>query len=276
VSDARLETLIRIAADAAKLVLDVYKTPFTVDYKGPADPVTEADRQANALICERLAREFPGVPIVAEESAPETFAGYESAPDIFFVDPVDGTSEFVDRNPEFVVMIGLVEGARATTAVMHAPALGTAWAGSVGKGAFRIDADGSRAPIRVSETDALSGARLVSSRSHRSEKLDRALSALGVGEIVRVGSAGLKGVEVARGAVDAYVAPHYAGKRWDVCAADALVAASGGVVTDAHGEPVDYRAATLSNDRGLIASNGALHDKLRDKLAQYRARLQSS
>jgi 3'(2'), 5'-bisphosphate nucleotidase len=276
VSDARLDALVRIARDAAKLVLEVYNTPFAVDYKGPADPVTEADRRANTLICERLEREFPGVPIVAEESAPETFAGYESAPEIFFVDPVDGTNEFVERNPEFVVMIGLVEGARATTGVMHAPALGKAWAGSVGKGAVRIDPDGAQVPIRVTETGELGAARLVSSRSHRSERLDRALNALGVGEIVRVGSAGLKGVEVARGAVDAYVAPHYAGKRWDVCATEALVAAAGGHVTDARGEPVDYRAPTLVNDRGLVASNGTLHDALLERLSAYRASQQSS
>lgn len=197
-SDPRLDALIAIAADAAKVVLEVYEKPFAVDYKGPSDPVTEADRRANTLICERLEREFPGVPVVAEESPPESFAGYQSAPEIFFVDPVDGTNEFIERNPQFVIMIGLVEGDRATTAVLHAPALDSAWAGSVGSGAFRIEADGTHTPIHVSGPVELSAARLVSSRSHRSERLDRALAALGVGEIVRVGSAGLKGVEVAQ------------------------------------------------------------------------------
>ncbi|HEY3494654.1 MAG TPA: inositol monophosphatase family protein [Polyangiaceae bacterium] len=270
-SDTRLEALIRIAADAAKVVLEVYQQPFKVDYKGPADPVTDADRRANALICERLAREFPGIPIVAEESAPETFAGYERSSEIFFVDPVDGTNEFIERNAQFVVMIGLVEGSRATTAVMNAPAQGMAWAGAVGKGAFSIALDGTRAPIHVSDTREVGQACLVSSRSHRSARLDLALEALGVREIVRVGSAGLKGVEVARGGVDAYVAPHYAGKRWDVCAAEALVASAGGRVTDAYGNDVDYRAPSLSNDRGVITSNGFVHDALLEKLTAYRA-----
>jgi 3'(2'), 5'-bisphosphate nucleotidase len=274
VNDARLDALIAIAADAAKIVMEVYETPFAVDYKGPADPVTEADRRANTLICERLEREFPGVPIVAEESAPETFSGFQSASEIFFVDPVDGTNEFIERNPQFVIMIGLVEGDRATTAVLNAPALGAAWAGRVGSGAFHIAPDGTRTPIHVSEQDELPAARLVSSRSHRSERLDRALAALGAGEILRVGSAGLKGVEVARGAVEAYVAPHYGGKRWDVAAADALVAASGGLVTDAWGMRIDYRAASLGNDRGVVASNGRVHERLVQKLADYRATLQ--
>ena len=100
---------------ARVLIRKVYRTPFGVNYKGPQDPVTEADRRANALICEELEREFPGVPIVAEESDPvgvfAALPGRQIA--IFFVDPVDGTREFVDRNGEFAVMIGLVEGARA-------------------------------------------------------------------------------------------------------------------------------------------------------------------
>jgi 3'(2'), 5'-bisphosphate nucleotidase len=99
--NAELKLLMTIAAEAAKLIMEVYARPFDVDYKGPQDPVTEADRRANDLICERLEQAFPGVPIVAEESDPATFAGFRSHDRVFFVDPVDGTREFVDRNGEF-------------------------------------------------------------------------------------------------------------------------------------------------------------------------------
>jgi 3'(2'), 5'-bisphosphate nucleotidase len=85
-----------------------------------------------------------------------------------------------------------------------------------------------------------------------------------------MGSAGLKGAYVARGAAEAYVAPFYAGKRWDVCAAEALVVAAGGRVTDAYGDAIDYRAESLSNDRGVVATNGVLHDALLERIAQIR------
>jgi hypothetical protein len=62
--------------------------------------------------------------------------------------------------------------------------------------------------------------------------------------------------------VEAYVAPGYAGKRWDACATDALVTAAGGILTDTHGDPIDYRAPSLSNSRGLLASNGRVHEAL--------------
>jgi len=265
-----LEVLIGIAAEAARLVAEVYDTPFTVEYKGPRDPVTIADRRANDLICERLERAFPGTPIVAEESPPESFADFRASEDVFFVDPVDGTNEFIEHHPEFVVMIGFIEGGVATRGVIHAPIIGTAWAGTVGQGAVRIEPSGERAPVHVTAVDDLAAATIVSSRSHRSPKLERALEALGVRAVTSMGSAGLKGAEVARGAVEAHVAPHYAGKRWDVCAAEALIAAAGGRVTDAWGDRFDYRAASLTNDRGLVASNGRVHDTILERLRVHR------
>lgn len=270
-----LEVMIDVAREAASIIDAIYKTPFQVDYKGPSDPVTEADRRANDLICARLGQHFPGVPVVAEESSPDTFAGYQAAPRIFFVDPLDGTREFVEQNGEFVVMIGLVEGDRATHGVVHAPVSGSAWAGALGLGAWFIDARGTRTPLQTSSVRELPSARVVASRSHRTETLERALQFLGAREIATLGSAGLKGAEVACGAADAYASPVSAGKRWDACAADALVVAAGGRFSDEFGAPIDYRSESLSNDRGVIASNGHLHDALLERLAVARANWQN-
>lgn len=266
-----LSTLVGIAAEAAELVNRIYQTPFKVDYKGPRDPVTEADRAANELICARLETAFPGTPVVAEESPPERFADFRKFERVFFVDPIDGTREFVLRNGEFIVMIGVLEGDRATASVMNAPATGLAWVGLLGYGAFELGADGSRKPIQVSSVAKVSEARIVSSRSHRTSELERVLELLQAREVVQQGSAGLKGALVARGEVEAHVAPRYAGQRWDVCAVDALVCAAGGRVTDARGRPFDYRAESLVNDSGVVVSNGSLHEALLEHLARVRA-----
>ena len=259
--NAELAALLRIASSAAKVVMEVYARPFDVEFKGPQDPVTEADKLANALICEQLEREFPGVPIVAERGDPATFADYRKFDRVFFVDPVDGTREFVDRNGEFAVMIGVVEGARAIASVIDAPARGDVFAGWVGQGAFRITG-GKKTDIRVSDIADVTQGRLVGSRSHRGPELERALARLNPRDVLVMGSAGLKGTLVASAEVEAYVAPGYAGKRWDACAADALVTAAGGILTDTHGDPIDYRAPSLSNSRGLLASNGRVHEAL--------------
>jgi 3'(2'), 5'-bisphosphate nucleotidase len=255
-----------VAFDAADLVRDVYETEFAVRYKGPKDPVTAADVRANELICRRLSEEFPGVPVVAEESDPGSFGAYRTADRVFFVDPLDGTAEFVDRNGEFVVMIGLVEGENAVAGVVVAPTRRTAWAGALGEGAFRVTGAGARTMIRVSDVAALETSRLVSSRSHRSPELERALLRIGAREVAAVGSAGLKGAEIAEGTADAYVGPGHVGKRWDACAIDAIITAAGGRFTDSFGVPFDYRAASLVNDRGLAATNGLLHAAVIDRL----------
>jgi|GEM_PF-5114136 len=166
-------------------------------------------------------------------------------------------------------MIGVVEGARAVASVIDAPARGDVFAGWVGQGAFRITG-GKQTDIHVSDIAEVAQGRLVGSRSHRGPELERALARLHPRDVLVMGSAGLKGTLVASAEVEAYVAPGYAGKRWDACATDALVTAAGGILTDTHGDPIDYRAPSLSNSRGLLASNGHVHEALVRGLEELR------
>ena len=267
-----LETVVDIAAAAARLVLEVYGQDFTVGYKGPRDPVTAADRRANALLVERLRDAFPGVPIVSEESDPRSFGNFRRAERVLFVDPLDGTQEFIDRNGEFVVMIGLVVGRGAAAGVIHAPVSGVAWVGGLGLRAWRVEPLGAWVPIHGSATGELAQARVVASRSHRSARLERALAALAVREVRPLGSAGLKGAQVAQGGAEAYVDMGRGLKRWDVCAVDALVTAAGGRVSDVAGALIDYRAESLVCERGLVASNGLTHEAILTRLAQVAER----
>jgi 3'(2'), 5'-bisphosphate nucleotidase len=263
---ALLETLLAVARSAAEVILEVYDRPFDVQFKRAREPVTAADRRANALICAALAKAFPGVPVVAEESDPETFGDFRSAPRVLFVDPLDGTREFVARNGEFAVMIGLLEGARAVAGAVHAPMAGPSWVGALDTGAWRVEPDGRWVPVRVSPVSDLGRARLVASRSHRSASLQHALAALGGASVRALGSAGLKGAEVAQGSVEAYVETGPGTKRWDACAIDALVTAAGGRVTDTLGAPIDYRGSELGNRRGLLVTNGLVHDAILSRL----------
>jgi 3'(2'), 5'-bisphosphate nucleotidase len=266
-----LNKLTEIAAAAGDIVLQSYQTTYEVEFKGPNDPVTSADKAANSLICAALSSEFPNWPIVAEESDPETFGDFRSADRIFFVDPIDGTQEFLDRTGEFVVMIGLVHGDRAVAGVIHAPTTGLFWAGEVGQAAFQFMRNDSAKLIVPSQTNQLNACDILVSRARRSVRLLEQLDAISASTVRALGSAGLKGAMVAEGKADAYLATGRAGKRWDACALDALVTAAGGSVSDIDGRPIDYRGASLVNDRGLVASNGALHQVLLGKLADSKA-----
>jgi 3'(2'), 5'-bisphosphate nucleotidase len=269
VNRSMLETLAEIASAAAGLVREVYERGFAVEFKGPRDPVTAADRRSDALLTQRLRDAFPGVPVVSEEGDPASFGDFRRAERVLFVDPLDGTREFVDRNGEFVVMIGLLAGSHAVAGVIHAPVSGVAWAGATGLAAWRVEPVGRWVPIHVSAAEDLREARVVASRSHRSARLDRALASLGGRELQRLGSAGLKGARVAQGAAEAYVEIGRGLKWWDVCPVDALVTAAGGRVSDLTGRPIDYRGGqSLVNERGLVASNGLAHEAILARLAQ--------
>ncbi len=267
-----IDQLAAIALEACATIAQFHATAVDVTYKTPGDPITEADRAANDVICARLEQLYPGVPVVAEESAPERFAGHARADRVFFVDPLDGTKEFIANSGEYAVMIGVVDDGVASHGVVAAPTLGRLWAGSVGVGAFVQAADGSRSAITASSRARLSQARLYVSHSLNETLVSRARAQLSLGSVTRLGSAGLKGAMVAEGRGDIYVSPGVTGKRWDACAIDALVRAAGGRFTDARGSAIDYRAADLSNHHGLLATNGALHDLVLERVRALRQR----
>jgi 3'(2'), 5'-bisphosphate nucleotidase len=262
-----LEAMVLVAREASAIVAMTYATDFAVDYKGPSDPVTEADRRANVFICERLAAVFGAVPIVAEESQATSFDGFWRAPRVFFVDPLDGTREFVAKNGEFVVMIGMAEHGRPIAGVVHAPAYDTAWAGAAGLGAWEISDRGSvKTPIHVSGERRLSGARVVVSRTRRGPDLTAALAALSVNRTVARGSAGLKAADVATARADLYIQPGCAGKLWDACAPEAIVRAAGGCCSDLFGNEIDYSQPDLGIEHGLLMTNGVLHGAVLERL----------
>ncbi len=273
-----LEKLLAAAAEAAKVVMRVYESADVgAELKGPNDPVTRADKEANALLLELLARDFPGIPIVAEESDPAAFKGFGDSPVALFVDPVDGTRDFIAKNGEFAVMLGFAEDGQASVGVVDCPAIGEAYGGARDLGAFRIKYGSSdREPIHVSDATDLSTCRCAVSRFHRSKSVDAKLNALAVRKLVPTGSAGLKGVRIASGEIEIYAHPSQGlVKLWDACAPEAIVRAAGGVYTDATGTPFNYRGA-VAQGAGTLAANPTLHTEAlrrfaRSQREEYRA-----
>jgi 3'(2'), 5'-bisphosphate nucleotidase len=259
--DAEIATVLRIAREASDRVSEIYATPFEVEMKGPGDPVTRADREANALICDALSRAFPGDAILAEESVPESeaeIARLVAHDRVWYVDPLDGTREFADRNGEFAVMIGLAVKGRAELGVLVMPVSGDALAGRVGGGAFIEHRDGTRAPLAVSAVADPRDATLVVSRSHRPAIVDPVVKALGMTRLVPCGSVGVKVSRIVLGAADVYLHGGRGAKRWDTCAPEAVLVAAGGRFGDLDGAAIDYGCVDLHVRRGIVATNGAL------------------
>jgi 3'(2'), 5'-bisphosphate nucleotidase len=242
----------------------IHAEGFTVELKGPNDPVTRADRDANALICARLAEQFPDAAIIAEESVPgdrQVIAARVAERRVFFVDPLDGTREFADRRDDFAVMIGLAEGGRARLGVVVIPVTGLGLAGRVGEGglAFREEPDGARAALHPSSVTDPGQATMVVSRSHRPTVADRVRGRLGIARELACGSVGVKVAKVAIAEADLYVHGGAGCKRWDTCAPEAILRGAGGTFTDLDGQLLDYADPDLAVKRGICATNGHLH-----------------
>jgi len=255
-----LEVLRAIAREASLLVMKVYATDFAVDYKGADDPVTRADREANSLICARLAASFPDAGICAEESAPTSdaeLAAITRRERVFFVDPVDGTREFANKSGEFCVMIGLTVEGVPTAGIVAIPIENKLLWGSVEAGTFCEALDGSTGATRLEIGAPMKALRAVVSRSHPSPRTRAILERLDVREQIPCGSVGVKAARVIEGAADLYVHPSNGAKLWDACAPDALIRGAGGMMTNIDGNAIDYRGA-LPVERGLIATSKLL------------------
>jgi 3'(2'), 5'-bisphosphate nucleotidase len=261
-----LEAMVAIARRAGERVRELWERHLAggveVEMKGPNDPVTEADKAANTIICEALAERFPDASVVAEESAPrsrEELAAMLVRPRVFYVDPLDGTREFVDRVSEFAVMIGLAEDGRARAGVVLRPVEGELYAGLVGGGAFVEDGGARRTPLAVSARKTFVDARMVVSRSHLPPLVDPLRRRLGVPVMEPLGSVGVKVSRIALGRADLYVHDGPGMKLWDTCGPEAVLTAAGGRMSDLEGAPIEYGAHDLRVRRGVVATNGVLH-----------------
>jgi 3'(2'), 5'-bisphosphate nucleotidase len=247
--DQMLDTARRAAFAAGEAIMAVYAQDFDVRQKLDKTPVTEADLAAERVIVEILQTAFPDIPIVSEELVDAE--GLPPAASRFWVvDPLDGTREFVAKNGEFSVCIGLVEDGRPVLGVLHGPAVGLTYAANGPGTATRQRRGGAIEPIRA-RTASPEGLVVVHSRSHEnSRRVEEFLQNFSVLERRKCGSA-LKFGLIAAGEVDLY--PRFGTTmEWDTAAGQAILEAAGGRVETMSGEPLTYGKPGLKND-GFIA-----------------------
>lgn len=266
-----LAQAIGLAREAGKKILQVYYgREYEVEFKAGDEPVTLADRVANDLIVRGLERAFPHDAILAEESVDD---GHRfSASRVWLVDPVDGTKDFINRDDEFSVMIGLLIDGQPILGVVYQPTNDLLYYASEEEGAF-MDCHGRVTPLRVSDVAQVPQMRIVSSRTHLSPKVVAIQQALGIRQHLRHGSAGLKVGLVCQQEADIYINTGHMSKEWDVCAPEAILREAGGVMTDLEGSPIRYNQEDVRQRQGILASNGKNHDLIVATIAGVEARL---
>lgn len=254
-----LAAALPIARAAGDLLAENFGGVRTIELKGAIDLVTEMDRRAEELIVTRLAKEFPDAAIVAEEGSTRDAAGEYA----WYVDPLDGTTNYAHGLPLFCVSLGLWRGAEPVCGIVYHPMGGEMFTAVKGGGAFC----GERR-LRVSAAADLGSAILATGFPYdiRDTDLDN-LDHFGrfakkARAIRRMGAAALDLAWTAAGRFDGFwemkLAP------WDFAAAVLLCLEAGAIVTDFRGAPF-----TLTRGQAVVA-NPILHPQLLDIIARGR------
>ncbi|HLW48377.1 MAG TPA: inositol monophosphatase family protein [bacterium] len=259
-------TALRAAHAAADVHRRFFRRLDRVDYKGRNNPVTEADRAAEAAILRVLSDSYPSYAVLAEESGQ-----HGRAPQTWLVDPLDGTSNYARGIPWFCVSIGLRDDAAGmVTGVILNPILGEVYAAERGRGAFaaslgQLPPDPGRwadlsawRRLKVSGISTLADAGFATGFPHDVTEtrinIDHFVNIRLETAVVRaLGSAALGLAQVAAGQLEGYweIGP----KAWDFAAGMLLVAEAGGRVSDLRGRPL-----AGPGEGQLLATNGVIHD----------------
>jgi 3'(2'), 5'-bisphosphate nucleotidase len=252
--EQELSAAVELAREAGRILMDVYAKDFAVAYKGKNDPVTQADQLANAYLVGELRKRFPADGIVAEESKDQGDALKKSR--CWFVDPLDGTKEFIAKNGEFSVMLGLAIDGRSQLGVVFQPEKDKLYRGVVGTGAVLEQAGQTRA-LRVSDKQRTEQLKLVASRSHRPASIEQIMQKLGTRDEMPSGSVGIKVGLIAEQIADLYVHVSDKSSLWDACGPEAILQAAGGRFVHVDGSVIEYRSADMRNTKGILAVNAA-------------------
>jgi 3'(2'), 5'-bisphosphate nucleotidase len=260
ISEAALA--VNAATKASRAVLQIYGAEFTSELKDDDSPITKADLQSNEIIKQILSSS--GLPILSEEDEDDISRLDHNK--IWIVDPLDGTSDFVNKTGEFTIMIGLVENKKPTLGLICRPTTNTLFLAQKGSGAYKLE-DDSWQKLAVSKISDLKKCKAVGSRFHLSEQEKKFFKNLGVSSFESRGSS-LKVAEICMGLADLYLTTSNKIKHWDTCASYCLITEAGGKMTDMFGGEVLYNTEKVNHENGLLVTNGLVHDQI---IRQYSA-----
>ena len=254
-----LDVALQAVSEAGNAILEIYGEKYETSIKQDDSPITEADLKSNEIIKKILAK--TNHQILSEEDKDDQTRLSEEI--IWIVDPLDGTSDFIDKTGEFTVMIALVKNKEPILGVIGWPTEKTIFAAQKGKGAFRYSENG-WIKISVTEISELSQCRAVGSRHHLSDKEKMFIEKLGIKNFTSIGSS-LKVGKISSGEAEAYITTTNKMKEWDSAASYCIISEAGGRMTDMLGNDINYNNEIVNHQNGILVTNGLIHNKILDE-----------
>lgn len=261
-----IESVIDTIIEAGDRVREIYESDFEVSKKDDNSPITKADLESNKII--RAALEKTGIPILSEEDVDDK--SRLNSDKIWIVDPLDGTTDFVNRTGEFTIMVGLVENHVPVMGLIYWPTKQKLYYAERGMGAFCSHSDTVDEciweAISVRETQNLEDCLALVSRHHLSDREKKILDHLKITHTASIGSS-LKVMEISSGMADVYLTTTNKMKQWDTCASFCIISEAGGKITDVVGNELVYNTDIVNHENGLLVTNGFVHDEVVSKIS---------
>ena len=250
------EIALNAAIEAGKEILKIYKTDFKSKNKEDNSPITIADLKSNKIIKSILSK--TGIPVLSEEDKDDKKRLKQNR--VWIIDPLDGTTDFVNKTGEFTVMIGLVEQKKPVLGVIYWPTENTLFAAEKGCGAWKFS-NSSWERIAVSKISDLSKCRAIGSRYHLSEVEKDLLKKLQITKFTSVGSS-LKVLKISSNSADVYLTTTNKMKEWDTCASYSIISEAGGKMTDMLGNDLSYNNQNVNHENGILVTNNLVHESI--------------
>jgi len=256
-----IESLKRIAREAGEIVRQGYHSRKEIHHKGIVDLVTQYDVETEKFLLSALSEAFPGYTLVGEES----YHGSYDLDRAIYIDPIDGTTNFVHGIPHLAVSLGVWEKGEATMAIVYNPILDELYWAERGGGAW-LNAE----RLHISDDKVLQNALIATgfpyAKVNRGPEYRWVVDAFAtllpqIQDIRRLGSAACDLSYTARGIFAGFYEIDL--KPWDVAAGILLVQEAGGVVSNLEGNPYRF------GDKGIVAGTPTIHEALLEALPDY-------
>ena len=243
-----------VSKKASKKILEIYNHSFDVKKKLDDSPLTKADLESNDIICKSLEKEFPNIPVISEENR---IRDYKEA--IFFlVDPLDGTKEFVNKNGEFTVNIGLIIDNISRLGVIEIPVTGVQYF-SDGESSFKFEKKNLK---KISSLNKRKKIKIVVSRSHLDSFTINLLNKIkNEHSTLKVGSS-IKFCLVAEGEADLYLRKGNT-MEWDTAAGSAIIKTSHSKIYDFNLKELKYGKKDFRNSSFIVCNQNINEDFLK-------------
>ena len=252
--ERELEVALKAVNSVRELILDIYNSDnLGVEIKEDNSPVTKADKAADKKIREILSEAFPLYAVLTEESIDDKSRLNNDY--VWIVDPVDGTKDFVAKNGEFTVNIGLSYKHKAVLGVILIPVTGEIFYGVEGLGSFYLKNKDSK-PIKIHVNDKVNDLTTLISNFHSNQtEMDMIAKHSDVIKHQWKLGATIKGCAIAKGEAEISYRFSSNTKEWDTCAMQALVEQAGGFILKFDGTPICYNREDVYNRDGYIICN---------------------